>query len=62
MYFDGKPVLQIVAEVTRFFADRFLMKISTESVWETIVLCSSSVYTGLSDYILSMRLIDSGKN
>ena len=52
MYLDGKPALHIVDEVTRFSAARFLAKMSTEAVQEAIVLCWSSVYTGLPDNII----------
>ena len=52
VYLDGRPVLHIIDEATRFSAARFLAKNSTESVWETIVLCWSSVYTGLFDYVM----------
>jgi len=47
MYLEGRPVLHIVDAATRFSAARFLTKVSTESVWEAIIMCWSSVYTGL---------------
>ena len=47
MYLDGRPVLHIADEATRFSTVRFLPKISTDAVWDAIVLCWSSVYTGL---------------
>ena len=47
MYLDGKPALHIVDEATRFSAARFLSKISTDAVWEALILCWSSVYAGL---------------
>ena len=40
---DYKPVLQIVDEATHFFAARFLPKMSTEAIWDSIVVCWSSV-------------------
>ena len=52
MYLDGKPALHIVDEATRFLAARFLSKISTDSIWEAVILCWSSVYTGLPEYIM----------
>ena len=51
MYIDGRPVLHIVDGATRFSAARFLPKVSTESIWEAIILCWSSIYTGLSHTI-----------
>lgn len=52
MYLDGRPVLHIVDEATRFSAARFLPKVSTESVWDSIILCWSSVYIGLPNNIM----------
>ena len=48
MYLDGHPVLHMVDEATRFSSARFLPKVSTDAVWDAIVLCWSSVYTGFS--------------
>ena len=56
MYLDGRPVLHIVDEATRFSAARFLTKVSTDAVWEAIVMCWSSVYTGL----LHQIVVDEG--
>ena len=47
----GKEKIPRMHEATRFSAARFLPKISTDAVWEAIVLCWSSVYTGLPDNI-----------
>ena len=47
MYLDGRPVLHIVDEATRFSAARFVPKVSTDVIWDAIVLCWSTVYTGL---------------
>ncbi len=47
MYLDGRPVLHIVDAATRFFAAKFIPKVTTDAVWEAIVSCSSSIYTGL---------------
>ena len=52
MYLDGKPVLHIVDEATRFSAAKFLTKVSTDSVWEAMIMCWSSVYTGLPHNIM----------
>ena len=46
MYLDGRPVLHIVDGERRFSAASFLPKISKDAVWDAIVLCWSSVYTG----------------
>ena len=47
MYLDDRPVLRIVDEATRFLVARFVPKVSTDAVWDAIVLCWSTVYTGL---------------
>ena len=47
MYLDGRAVLHIVDEAIRFSTARFLTKVSTENVWEAILLCWSSAYTSL---------------
>ena len=47
MYLDGRPVLHIVDGARRFSAAGFLTKVNTESIWEAIIMCWSSVYTGL---------------
>ena len=52
MYLDGRPVLLIVDESTKFSAARFLTKMTTDAVWEAIVMCWSSVYTGLPQCIV----------
>ena len=52
MYLDGKPVLHIVDEATRFSAARFLPKVSTDAVWDSLILCWSSVYTGLPHHVM----------
>ena len=52
VYLDVKPVLHIVDEATRFSVARFFSKFSTDSIWDAIVLCWSSVYTGLPHNIM----------
>ena len=47
MCLDGRPVLHIVDVATRFSAARFLPKVSSEPVFEFIIMCWSSVYTDL---------------
>ena len=52
MYLDGKPLLHIVDEGTRFSAARFLSNVSTMNVWQTILDCWATLYTGLPRKIL----------
>ena len=47
MYIDGKPVLHLVDDATHFSAAPFLSKVSTEAMWESILTCWATVYTGL---------------
>ena len=47
MYLDGRPFLRIVNFGTLFSAARFLTKVNTESIWEAIIMCWSSVYSSL---------------
>ena len=53
MYLDGRPVPHIFDEATRFSAARFLPKTTTDAVWEEILMCSSTVYNGLPQYIMA---------
>ena len=52
MYLEGKPVLHIVDEGTRFSAARFVSDVSTMTIWKTILTCSATIYTGLPRKIL----------
>ncbi len=52
MYIDVRLAFNIVEEATRFSSARFLTKVSTDSVWESIVLSWSSIYTGLPQTIM----------
>ena len=52
MYLDGRPVLYIAYEATRFSAARFLPKTTKEAVWEAILKCWSTVYTVLPQHIM----------
>lgn len=52
MYIDGRTVLHIFDNRTRFSEDQFLPKMPTEAVWEAIVICWSSVHTGLPNTIM----------
>ena len=47
MCMDGKPVIQIVDEVTRFIAALFLDNVSTASLWSAFLKCWATIYTGL---------------
>ncbi len=53
MYLDGRPLLHVVDDATRFSAARFLPKFSTDSVREAIFLYCSCVCTGLPNTIMS---------
>lgn len=55
MYLDGKPVLHVVDEGTRFFAARFPDDASTQTIWETFLECRASMYSGLPHTILVDR-------
>ena len=46
-YLNVRPVLHIVDEQILFYAACFLPKTSADAIWDAIVLCWSSVYTGL---------------
>lgn len=58
MYIDSSPVLHIVDEGTRFAVARFLPDMSTKTVWDTLLSCWASIYTGLPNRIL----VDQGTN
>ena len=48
MHIEGDYVLHPVDEATRFSAANFVCKrVTTEKVWEAIIQCWSSVYTGM---------------
>ena len=49
---DGKPVLHIVDEGTRFSAARFVPDVSTNTIWSTILDCWALIYTGLPNRML----------
>ena len=52
MYLEGKPVLHIVDEATRFSAARFLSDVSTKTIWRAILECWGTIYTGLPNRML----------
>ena len=48
MHIEGDYVQHLVDEATRFSAAKFVGKrVTTEKVWEAIIKCRSSVYTGM---------------
>ena len=47
MYVDGKPVLHIVDEITKFRAAKFLPDVSTKNIWRTLLEIWVMIYTGL---------------
>ena len=47
MYMDGKSVLHLVGDATRFSAARFLSKVSIEAIWEGILTCRATAYADL---------------
>ena len=55
MFIDGDAVLHIVDKATRFSAASYLPGNSTKTVWETILKCWASIYTGLPNRILTDR-------
>ena len=49
---DGRPHLYIVDEANRFSSACFSTKVSTNSVRNSIILCTFSIYTGLPQTIM----------
>ena len=48
IHIEDNYVLHLVDEATRFSAAKFVGKrVTTEKVWEAIIQCWSSVYTGM---------------
>jgi hypothetical protein len=58
MYIDGKPVLHVVDEGTRYQAGRWLPNISAKQTWDTLRMCWIDTYLGPPDHITT----DAGKN
>lgn len=56
MKIDKKPALQFVVEATRFSAMKFVPNIFTKTIWSTILICWSMIYSGL----WSGMLVDDG--
>lgn len=57
-YVDGKPILHVVDEATRFQATLWLRTVSAESTWRALHACWIDVYLGPPDIIAH----DAGKN
>ena len=55
---DGKPILYIVDEGTRFSAARFVPDVSTTTIWSIILHWWATIYTGLPNRML----VDQGTN
>src|SRR6266516_285391 len=58
MYIDGKPILHVIDEATRFQAARWLQNISAKHTWDVLRLCWIDTYIGPPDCIIH----DAGKN
>ncbi|RAL58472.1 hypothetical protein DID88_005176 [Monilinia fructigena] len=58
MYINGKPVLHIVDEGTRFQAAQWLDNVSAKHTWDKLRMCWIDTYIGPPDYIVH----DAGKN
>ncbi|EED15482.1 conserved hypothetical protein [Talaromyces stipitatus ATCC 10500] len=58
MYIDGKPVLHIIDEATRFNAARWLPNISSSATWDALRAAWIDTYLGPPDLIAT----DAGKN
>lgn len=55
MYIEGKPILHIVDEGTKFNAAQFIENKETSTVWNALVKCWTTVYTGMPNRILVDR-------
>ncbi|KAL3713545.1 hypothetical protein TMatcc_002248 [Talaromyces marneffei ATCC 18224] len=58
MYINGKPVLHVVDEATRFNAARWLENISAKATWTALRIMWIDMYLGPPDFIVT----DAGKN
>ena len=50
-YTDRKPVIQIEGATTRFLGARSTLKVTAEALWEAIITCRYTVYTGLPHFV-----------
>ena len=58
MYINGRPVLHVVDEETRYQSGRFLANISAKTTWDTLRLCWIDTYLGPPDRVIT----DAGTN
>lgn len=47
LFLDGKPALHLVDLATRFSAAKLLQNVTTEYIWEFVLLCWSNIYVDL---------------
>lgn len=55
MYIEGKPVLHIIDESTKFSAARFIPNKKVDTIWKTLIKCWVSIYTGMPNRMLVDR-------
>ena len=53
MYIESRPVRHLVDEATHFLISSISSNVSIQSLWDAIVSCWSSVYTGLPNTIMT---------
>lgn len=58
MTIDGQKILHVVDEGTRFSVAQLLEDESNETIWNTLIKCWLTIYTGLPNRIL----VDQGRN
>lgn len=51
MYIDGRALLTVVEEGTKFSTSRLLDDVTTKKIWTTLIECRASIYTGLPNRI-----------
>ena len=51
MYIEGKPVLHLVDDATRFQAGRWLKNVSAQQIWDQLRLCWIDTYLGPPDLV-----------
>ena len=52
MYLNNRPVLHLFDEGTHFSAAKFVLYLSTKTIWATILEFWATVYTGLPHKLL----------
>ena len=53
MYINGRPILHVVDEETRYQSGRFLTNISTKTTWDTLRLYWIDTYLGPPDRVVT---------